>query len=157
MKKISTSIPAAALIVTMVLCVCMIYSSSCAPQKQPDPLLEYVYADRIVSPKHKIVVFAVFKHENAAFRQQIVLENQVGNRRERRQLIGWVGENQVELPLCGFDESKNVFANDDVPLGLEFLGAIFDELHVLGIHFNAHDWIAAPRQHFKRDAAGAGK
>ena len=51
MKKISTSIPAAVLIVTMVLCVCMIYSSSCASQKQPDPLLEYVYADRIVSPK----------------------------------------------------------------------------------------------------------
>ena len=92
----------------------------------------------------KIVVFTVFKHENATFRQQIVLENQVGNRRERRQLIGWVGENQVELPLCGFDESKNVFANDDVPLSLEFLGAIFDELHVLGIHFNAHDWVAAP-------------
>ena len=105
----------------------------------------------------KIVVFTVFKHENAAFRQQIVLENQVGNRRERRQLIGWVGENQVELPLRGLDESKNVFSNDDVALSLEFLGAIFDELHVLGIHFNAHHWVAAPRQHFKRDAARAGK
>ena len=50
MKKISNSIPAAALIVTMVLCVCMIYSSSCVSEKQPDPLLEYVYADKIVSP-----------------------------------------------------------------------------------------------------------
>ena len=50
MKKISTSIPAAALIVTMVLCICAFYSSSCVSEKQ-DPLLEYAYADKIVSPQ----------------------------------------------------------------------------------------------------------
>ena len=71
-----------------------------------------------------------------------MLENQVGNRRERLQLIGWVGENQVELPLCGFDEAKNVFTNDDVALSLEFLGAIFDELHVLGIGLQPLDSIS---------------
>ena len=86
-----------------------------------------------------------------------MLENQVGNRRKRFQLIGRIGENQVELPLRGLDEAKNVLPDDDVTLGLEFLGTIFDKLNVLGIHLDAHDWIAAPRQHFKRDATRARK
>ena len=63
MKKISTAIPAVALIVTMFLCVCMIYSSSCASKKQPDPLLEYVYADKIVSPKQHDELVDHMSHE----------------------------------------------------------------------------------------------
>lgn len=105
----------------------------------------------------KIVVFSVFENENPIGTQQVMLENQVGNRRKRFQLIGRIGKNQVELPLRGFDEAKNVLSDDDVTLGLELLGAIFDELHVLRIHFYAHDWVAASRQHFKRDAARARK
>ncbi len=47
MKKLSISIPVVTLIATMVLCICAIIYS----RKQADPLLEYTYADRVVSPQ----------------------------------------------------------------------------------------------------------
>ena len=50
MKKTTISISAVALIVTMVLCYYVICCANRPQDKQPDPLLEYVYADKIVSP-----------------------------------------------------------------------------------------------------------
>ena len=50
MKKLSNSIPVVSLITTMLLCTCVIYIASCDSAKPQDPLLEYVYADKIISP-----------------------------------------------------------------------------------------------------------
>ena len=50
MKKLSSFVPVATLVITMAICICVICSASCVSEKQPDPILQYVYADKIVSP-----------------------------------------------------------------------------------------------------------
>ena len=59
----------------------------------------------------EVVVFAMFKDENAVRLQQLFLEDEVWNLGQLLQCIGWVGKDKVVLLLTTLDEAEDITAN----------------------------------------------
>ena len=61
----------------------------------------------------EVVVLAVFQTEDAVGQEQLALENEVGQGGDLLQGVGWVGKNEVELLVAGFEKAEHVATNGE--------------------------------------------
>ena len=91
----------------------------------------------------EIVVFAVFKDEDAAVFQQLPADDEVGNLGQFLQCVWRVGKDEVILLPTAFQESEHIAADGDARLGIELLQTVLYEAVVVTVHLDAHHLLAS--------------
>ena len=101
----------------------------------------------------EVVPGAMLEHEQSVGRQQSVLEDEVGDGGQCGQLVGWVGEDEVEGRSVGIwvlgperpDVTEDVAADEGVrgSGASDFGDALSDEAGMVAVEFYADDLRAA--------------
>ena len=104
----------------------------------------------------KIVVGVMLQHKETVGQQQIFFKNQVGNGVDRRQCIGWPGEDVVELRAAVLDEMKDVHLLDpQAAFNIEYLRRLAHETHRQCEIIHVGHILATPRNELIAVAARA--
>jgi len=100
----------------------------------------------------------VFDDGDACFVEEVVVENGLGHFRNVFQLIGRVGEDDVEFAALEFPAGKEsvIFEDFDVPES-DFPGSPFDETVMVVIEFYGCHLFGSARSKFVADASRTGK
>jgi len=100
----------------------------------------------------------VFDDGDACFVEEVVVENGLGHFRNVFQLIGRIGEDDVEFAALEFPAGKEsvIFEDFDVPES-DFPGSPFDETVMVVIEFYGCHLFGSARSKFVADASRTGK
>lgn len=103
----------------------------------------------------EVVVLAMLENEDAVLVQEISAQDQVGNLRQFLQSVRRVGKDEVELLVATLQKTEHVATNQDIPVFVQLLEALADEVGVVTVGLHADHLLAATRHQFERDASRA--
>ena len=115
MKQKTIAIPTIALIATIVVCACLIYFSARDSRKAPDPLLEFVYAEKIISPRqHDELVDHLSQEQRALLWKAMKGEKaevpaELTSKELDKELL-WESSHWITYPFKDFDYTEIVRA-----------------------------------------------
>ena len=84
------------------------------------------------------MVFAVLKDKETFFLEQILLKDQVGNRRQFLQGVWRVGEDKIELLFARLDKSEHISTQRDTGGRVQLLQAVLDKTVMISVEFHAN-------------------
>ena len=105
----------------------------------------------------EIVVFAVFDYNDSARSEHLRAKDFDGDRGEIGHVVGWVGEDDVELLGAAVDKLQGVAFDEGEVVDIELSGNFFNEIILCHSLFYGGDISASARQKLESDGACAGK
>ena len=87
----------------------------------------------------EVMVFAMLQHEETLGLQQLSLKDDVGQRWQLLQGVGWVGKDKVELLLTAFQKTKSLSTQRHYgDCFRQFMDTVTDETVVVSVQLYAH-------------------
>lgn len=105
----------------------------------------------------EVVVFAMLEDEESVSAEQLVLEDAVGQGRQRGQGVGRVGKDEVVLQRSCIDEAEDVAADEAEVVDAELPACGYDEVLLCMSELDACDLSCSSADALYTDAARSGK
>ena len=132
---------------------CIVLRSFLSEQGEVDAAVAAVIQEPWVVGE--VVVLAMLENEDAILVQEVSIQDQVGNLRQFLQSVRRVGKDEVELLVATLQKTEHVATNQDIPVFVQLLEALADEVGVVTVGLHADHLLAATGNQFERDAARA--